>query len=122
MSMIACLAEARCTWGMMVHVGNDGAHGEEVGSTSDDANPGAAVSSCLLAGFPCGRGRSSIGKSASCVSSLLSTSSSHQRCDGTMLLVRLDGIPSSAEITSCVRFCGSCDVVGRRESMSCAAV
>jgi len=37
------------------------------------------------------------------------------------VLVRLGGIPSSAEITSRVRTCGSCDAVGCGEWISCAA-
>ncbi len=103
--------------------------GAELGSTfSDDANPrngGRGVtspSSCFLLRFACGFGRSSIGESASCRSSLLSTSPSYRRCEDATLLVRLGGMPSSAEITSCVRICGSCDVVGCGECIRCAAV
>jgi hypothetical protein len=89
------------------------------GSTfSDDANPrkgGRGVtspSSCFLLRFACGSGLSSIGESTSWRSSLLSTSPSYRRCEEATLLVRLGGMPSSAEITSCVRICGSCEVVG----------
>ena len=103
--------------------------GPELGMTfSEDAKPrsgGRGVtspSSCFLLRFACGFGRSSIGESASCRSSLLSTSPSYRRCEDATLLVRLGGMPSSAEITSCVRICGSCDVVGCGESISCAAV
>lgn len=71
-------------------------------------------SCCFLLRLACVRadGRSSIGESASCGSSLLSMSPSYRRCEEATLLVRLGGIPSSAEITSCVRICGSCEVVG----------
>ena len=102
--------------------------GVELDNTfSDDANPrngGRGVtspSSCFPLRFACGFGRSSIGESASCRSSLLSTSPSYRRCEDATLLVRLGGIPSSAEITSCVRICGSCDVVGCGESIRCVA-
>ena len=78
--------------------------------------------SCILVRFACGCGRCSIGESASCGSSLLSTSPSYRRCEDATLLVRLGGIPSSAEITSWVRICGSWDVVGCGEWMSCAIV
>ena len=94
---------------------------------SDDANlrnGGCGVmslSSCVLARFPCGCGQSLIGESASCGSSLLFTSPSYQRCEDAPPPVRLGGIPSTVEITSCVRISGSCDVMGSREWMSCAA-
>jgi hypothetical protein len=45
---------------------------------------------------------------------------SYQRCEDATLLVRLGGIPSGAEITSCVRTCGSSDVVSCGKRMRCA--
>ena len=78
-------------------------------------------SSWLLVRYPCGRSRSSMGEFASCGSSLLYTSPSYRRCEDAMSLVRLGVILSSTEITSCVRICESCDVVGGGEWMSCAA-
>lgn len=102
--------------------GWDGKGGEGVGCTfSDDANPrrgGRGVTqpgSWLLVRFPCGCSRSSIDGPASCGLSPLSTSPSPWRCEDVTLLVRLGDIPSSAKITSCVKICESCDVVGGGE-------
>ena len=36
---------------------------------------------------------------------------SYQQCDDAMLLMWLGGMQSSTEITSCVRICGSCELV-----------
>src|SRR5712671_5768690 len=88
------------------------------GTFSDDANPrsgGRGVTcpnSCFLVRLACVCGRSLTGESALCRSSLLSMSPSYRRCEDATLLVRLGGIPSSAEITPCVRICGSCELVG----------
>ena len=80
---------------------------------SDDAHPRSGgrdktpPSPCLLAQFTCGYNSSLVSKSASC---------------GLPLLVRPGDIPSGAEITSCMRINGSCDVVSCGEWISCTAV
>ena len=96
----------------------DGKGGGGVAITfSDDANTRSgwrrvtSPSSYLLAS-PVSIWLRSLFESTSCGSSLLSTSPSYRRCENATLLVQLGGIPSSAEITSCVRICASCDAVG----------
>ena len=80
---------------------------------SDDTHPHSGgrdkmpPSPCLLARFTCSYDSSSVSKSASC---------------GSPLLVRPGDIPSGAEITSCMRINGSCDVVSCGEWISCTAV
>ena len=81
---------------------------------SDETNPrsgGHGVTSpgsCFLARFSC-----------FCCHS--STSPLYRFCGDATLLMRLDGISSSAEITSCVRNCGSCEVLVYGERRNCAA-
>jgi len=70
-------------------------------------------SSCILARFPCGCGRSSIGESAHADRRC---SPHHPRTAAVTTRRR----SSNAEITSCMRTGGRCDVVGCGQWMGCS--
>ena len=52
------------------------------------------------------------GESASCRSSPFLIPPSYRRCEDATLLVRLGGTPSSTEIMSWVKICGTYELVG----------